>query len=269
MKFVRVKTGEEVFYGLLEDNYVRIINGNIFSGEYKITDRLLPLKKVTILAPCQPGKAICVGLNYRAHAQEVGFTLPDGLLVFLKASSALNHPGGEIIYPEATAHLEFEGELAIVIGKEAKNIKAADAYRYILGYTCANDVTARDIQKSESQWMRSKSFDSFMPLGPCIATEIDPNNVFVRSYQNGQIRQDSSTALLIYDIAKIVEFVSKSMTLNPGDVILTGSPKGTTPMQVGDRIEVEIDGIGRLSNTVIDGRCIEGNYENMCKSPMD
>jgi 2-keto-4-pentenoate hydratase/2-oxohepta-3-ene-1,7-dioic acid hydratase in catechol pathway len=257
MKFVRIQSennGPE--YGILENETVRLIKGDLFNSGYTITDKVLSLNRVNLLAPCQPGKVVCVGLNYKDHADEVGFALPKQPLIFLKSPSSINHPNGEIIYPSVTRQLEYEGELAIVIKKEAKNVRAEEAYNYILGYTCANDVTARDIQRSESQWMRAKSFDTFLPLGPCIETEIDPNNVKIRSYLNGQLRQDSSTALFIYNVPEILEFASQAMTLYPGDVILTGSPKGTGAMKVGDLIEVELEGIGRLSNLVSERQTI-------------
>lgn len=251
MKFVRFETINSPKYGILEEENIRVIEGGLFDSEYRVTEEILPLKKAKLLAPCQPGKVLCVGLNYKEHAEEVGFALPKQPLIFLKATSSINHPEGKIIYPRETQQLEFEGELAIVIKKEAKNIRAEEANDYIFGYTCANDVTARDIQRRESQWMRSKSFDTFLPLGPCITTDIDTNDLRIRSYLNGEIRQDSSTAMFIHKIPEILEFATQAMTLYPGDVILTGSPKGTGMMKVGDLIEVEIEGIGRLSNVIV------------------
>ena len=251
MKYVRFEAKSGIKYGVLDGKNIRIIEGSVFSSEYSITDKKIALDEAKLLAPCEPGQVICVGLNYKDHADEVGFTLPEKPLIFLKSSKSLNHPDGMIKYPSETNQIEFEGELAVVIKKEAKNISAADAYDYILGYTCANDITARDIQRSESQWMRSKSYDTFMPLGPCISTDIDPNSVRIRSYLNGEKKQDCSTAMFIHNVPTIVEFVTRVITLCPGDVILTGSPQGTSPMQVGDRIKIEIEGIGELSNLVV------------------
>lgn len=251
MKFVRFRAEKGEKFGILEGENVRIVEGNIFTSEYQVTGDTIPLPDVKLLAPCQPGKVLCVGLNYKEHANEVGFDLPERPLIFLKSPSSINLPEGEIIYPPETHQLEFEGELAIVIKKEAKNVNADEAFDYIFGYTCANDVTARDIQRSESQWMRSKSFDTFLPLGPCIRTDVDPNNLRIRTYLNGEIKQDSTTALLIHKIPNIIEFASRAMTLYPGDIILTGSPKGTGVMNVGDLVEVELEGIGRISNSVV------------------
>lgn len=251
MKFVRFRNGKGEKFGILEGENIRIVEGDILTSEYSVTRRTVPLPDVQLLAPCQPGKVLCVGLNYKEHANEVGFDLPEHPLIFLKSSSSINLPEGEIIYPPETHQLEFEGELAIVIKKEAKNVNADEAFDYIFGYTCANDVTARDIQRNESQWMRSKSFDTFLPLGPCIRTDLDPAHLRIRTYLNGEIKQDSSTSLLIHKIPHIIEFTSKAMTLYPGDIILTGSPKGTGTMNVGDRVEVEIEGIGRISNSIV------------------
>lgn len=253
MKFVRFQAENGIKYGILEEETVRVIEGDLFNSEYRITEKTLPLQRAKLLSPCVPGKVVCVGLNYKEHADEVGFDLPERPLIFLKSPSSINHPEGRIIYPPETQQLEFEGELAIVIKKEAKNVRAEEAYDYIFGYTCANDVTARDIQRRESQWMRSKSFDTFLPLGPCIITDINPSNLRIRSYLNGELRQDSSTAMFIHKIPEILEFATQAMTLYPGDVILTGSPKGTGVMKIGDLIEVELEGIGRLSNVVAEG----------------
>lgn len=256
MKFVRFQAEDSEKYGILEKENIRVIEGDLFNSDYRITEEIIPLQRAQLLAPCLPSKVLCVGLNYKEHAEEVGFDVPEKPLIFLKSSSSLNHPEGEIIYPPETQRLEYEGELAIVIKKEAKNLRAEEAYDYIFGYTCANDVTARDIQRSESQWMRSKSFDTFLPLGPCIRTDIDPNNLRIRSYLNGELRQDSSTAMFIHKIPEILEFATQAMTLYPGDIILTGSPKGTGTMEIGDLIEVELEGIGRLSNVIAEGQKI-------------
>lgn len=250
MKYVRFQAEKGEKYGILEGDSIHVIAGEPFNSEFRITEESISLRRAKLLAPCKPSKVLCVGLNYKEHAEEVGFSLPKQPLIFLKATSSVNDPDGKILYPQETNQLEYEGELAIVIGKEARNVPAEEAYNYIFGYTCANDVTARDIQRSESQWMRSKSFDTFLPLGPCIETDIDPSDLRIRTYLNGEIRQDSSSAMLINKIPEILEFAAQAMTLYPGDVILTGSPKGAGAMKIGDLIEVEIEGIGRLSNVV-------------------
>lgn len=251
MKFVRFQAENGKEYGVLEEKNIRVIEGDIFNSEYQITNKIIPLQRAKLLAPCQPSKVVCVGLNYKEHADEVGFDLPQKPLIFLKSPSSINYHQGDIVYPPETHRLEFEAELAFVIKKEAKNIKADEVYDCIFGFTCANDVTARDIQRKESQWMRSKSFDTFLPLGPCIVTGLDPNDLKIRSYLNGEIRQDSTTAMFIHKIPELIEFATQTMTLYPGDLILTGSPKGTGTMKEGDLIEVEIEGIGRLSNKVV------------------
>ena len=252
MKIVRFEYAEKVQYGILQGTEINIIVGDVFS-QYEITSQTVSLEAVKLLSPCLSTKAVCVGLNYYGHAQEMKLALPKEPLLFLKPSSALNHPRGEIRYPKSSKQLDYEGELAIVIKKEAKNITAAEAEDYILGYTCANDVTARDLQRIDGQWTRAKSFDTFLPLGPCIETEIDIRSKAIKLYLNDELKQSSNTSDLIFKIPELVAFISETMTLYPGDVILTGTPSGIGPMAVGDIVTVEIEGIGRLSNMVTRG----------------
>jgi 2-keto-4-pentenoate hydratase/2-oxohepta-3-ene-1,7-dioic acid hydratase in catechol pathway len=252
LKFVRFQLDQEIHYGVLADKGVRLIEGDIFAG-YSVTDRSLDLAEVRLLAPCTPSKAICIGLNYHDHAREMKSDLPTRPLLFMKPTSALTHPGGDIEYPAITSNLHYEAELAVVIGKTAKKVPAAQAYDYILGYTCANDVTARDVQRADGQWTRGKSCDTFLPLGPCIETQADTDNIAVNLYLNGELRQSSNTANLIFKVPELIAFITESMTLNPGDVILTGTPAGVGPMQVGDEVTVELGGIGRLVNRIVRG----------------
>lgn len=254
MKLVRFEIDNTVSYGILAaDNQIHMLSGDIFSNTLTETGQKISLDNVNLLAPCVPSKAVCIGLNYHDHAREMNLTLPEEPLLFLKPSSALNHPGGTIEYPAISKNLHFEGELAIVIKKEARKVPVETALNYVLGYTCANDVTARDIQMKDSQWTRGKSFDTFLPLGPCIETELDPHNVAIKLLLNGEVKQSSTTSNLIFTIPEMVAFISQVMTLYPGDVILTGTPSGVGPMQVGDMVTVEIEGIGHLNNRIVSG----------------
>lgn len=252
MKYVRVARPQGASYGLWEGDDIRLIDGDLF-GPHTVTDRRIKAADARLLAPCLPSKAVCIGLNYHDHAQEMKLTLPSEPLMFLKPSSSLADPSGPVEYPAISQNLHYEAEMAIVIGKAARKVAAADAGRYILGYTCANDVTARDIQMKDGQWTRGKSFDTFLPLGPCIVTDIDPGNLAIRLLLNDQVKQSSTTANLIFKVGDLVAFASQVMTLYPGDVILTGTPAGVGPMQVGDSVTVEIAGIGRLTNTIVKG----------------
>jgi len=250
MKIVRFEDAGKIKFGILHGNDIHIVIGDIF-GDYQISKQVIALENVKLLSPCVITKAVCVGLNYCGHAQEMKLELPDKPLLFLKPSSTLNHPAGAIEYPKISHDLHYEAELAVVIKKQARNIKAEDAADYILGYTCANDVTARDIQKADGQWTRGKSFDTFLPLGPCIETDIDPGSINIKLYLNDELKQSSNTSDLIFKIPELVEFITQVMTLYPGDVILTGTPSGIGPMEVGDIVTVELEGIGRLSNVII------------------
>ena len=203
-----------------------------------------------LLAPVTPTKIVCVGRNYAEHAKELGNEAPSEPILFLKPPSALLDPFGTIVRPAASQRVDHEGELAVVIGREAKNVRAADWRDYVLGFTCANDVTARDLQKKDVQFTRGKGFDTFLPLGPCLETELDVSSLRLTTRVNGETRQDGSTAQMIFDCAFLVEFISSIMTLVPGDVILTGTPAGVGPLNAGDTVEVEVEGIGVLSNVV-------------------
>ena len=195
-------------------------------------------------------KVVAVGLNYKKHAEELGFSLPTEPIIFIKPATSIIGHLENIIYPPSVGQLDYEAELAIVIKKIAKNVKKENANEYILGYTCANDVTARDFQKKDGQWTRAKSFDTFCPLGPQIISDLNPNNLEITLRLNGEIKQKSNTSDMIFSVAEIIEFVSSVMTLLPDDVIITGTPAGIGPMKKGDTVEVEIEGIGVLKNFV-------------------
>jgi 2-keto-4-pentenoate hydratase/2-oxohepta-3-ene-1,7-dioic acid hydratase in catechol pathway len=199
-----------------------------------------------LLCPVQPSKIVCIGRNYAAHARELGQAVPSEPLLFLKAPSALLGPGGTIRLPPESTRVEHEAELAVVIGTRAKNVAKDDALSHVFGYTVACDVTARDLQRKDVQFTRSKSFDTFCPIGPWIETEVDPRDVLVACRVNGSLRQHASTAEMLFDVPTVVSYVSRMMTLEPGDVILTGTPEGVGPLEAGDRLEVEIAGIGVL-----------------------
>ena len=202
----------------------------------------------------KPSKIIAIGLNYYDHARELKMPVPDHPIMFMKPASAGIKNGGSIIYPRQSKNVHYEGELAIVIGKKARNISRSAAVKYIRGYTCANDITARDIQNIDGQWTRAKSFDTFCPLGPRVVKDIDPMNLNIRTKVNGRIKQNSNTKNMIFNVHELVSFVSSVMTLLPGDVIITGTPPGVGPLKIGDIVEVEIEKIGILKNMVISAK---------------
>jgi 2-keto-4-pentenoate hydratase/2-oxohepta-3-ene-1,7-dioic acid hydratase in catechol pathway len=200
-----------------------------------------------------PSKIIAVGLNYHDHAKEMGMAIPDHPILFMKPATTVIKSGDAIIYPPQSKNVHYEGELAIIIKDKVRNIKKEDAAKHIKGYTCANDVTARDLQNIDGQWTRAKSFDTFCPLGPRIVSDLDPTNLNIQTRVNGEVKQNSNTKNMIFDVFELVSFVSSVMTLLPGDVIITGTPPGVGPLKIGDTVEVEIEGIGKLINTVTRG----------------
>jgi len=254
MEFVRFTVaGQEPKYGTLRGGHVHEIKGDIFS-EWEETGKSFIFSDVNILAPCQPSKIICIGLNYKDHAEEFNLTLPAKPIIFLKPPSAVIGPGAEIIKPLQCKRLDYEAELAVIIGKKAKHVEPHKAKDYIFGYSCANDVTARDKQPKDGQWTLSKSFDTFCPLGPKIVTDVTDTQLMIKCYVNGNIRQDSNTLQMIFDSSFLVSFVSKVMTLFPGDVILTGTPSGVGKIDPGDKVAVEIENLGTLENPVVEER---------------
>jgi 2-keto-4-pentenoate hydratase/2-oxohepta-3-ene-1,7-dioic acid hydratase in catechol pathway len=239
-------------YGVLEGTEVAVIEPHPFTS-HRPTGEVVDVEGLQLLAPVIPSKVVCVGRNYRDHAAELGNDVPDAPLLFLKPSSSVIGPGAPILYPsDHTEEVHHEAELAVVIGAIVSQATPEEAARGIYGFTAANDVTARDLQRAEPQWTRAKGFDSFCPLGPAIATDIDPHDVRVRCLVDGDVRQDGTTADLVFDVPTLVSYVSQVMTLLPSDVVLTGTPAGVGPILPGQVVTVEIDGIGRLSNPVVD-----------------
>lgn len=251
MKIARIlSTDNKEITGIVNDKEITEIVGDIYS-DYSETDNSYSTENVKLLPPCIPTKIIAVGLNYRDHAEEMKKEPPEDPMLFLKPSTTVIANEEEIIYPShMSERVDYEGELAVVIGREAHMVEEDDADRYIFGYTCINDVTARDLQKKDIQFTRGKGFNTFAPIGPHIETGLDPAGLKIQTRLNGEVRQDSDTGNLIFNVYKLVSFISKVMTLFPGDVIATGTPGGIGPMVPGDKVEIEISGIGTLTNTV-------------------
>lgn len=250
MKLLRFKTGEVEKKGVLVDGKIRRVLGTFFDN-FTVTDEIYEIDEVHFLPPVIPSKIVCIGRNYADHAKELGNEVPTEPLIFLKPNSAINNHEGLIIYPEQSNRVDYEAELAIVIKKRCKSVSEEDALDYVLGYTCFNDITARDIQKKEGKFTRAKSFDTFAPFGPFIETEFESfDNLSVKSFVNGEIRQDGNTKDMIFKVPQLISFISKVMTLYPGDVIATGTPEGVGELKPGDVVEVEVEGAGRLRNYV-------------------
>ncbi len=259
MRVARIRTAAgRTTHAVLDGTTAQPIEGDIF-GKWKKAGKPLALAEVTLLAPLLPVNLLCFGRNYKAHAEEGGEAPPAEPLLFIKASSCVADPGAPIVLPAiAPSQVDYEAELAVVIGKPARNVSPAQARDFIFGYTCANDVSARDVQGRDGQWSRAKSFDTFGPLGPWIETELDPGHLRIQGRLNGKVMQDASTADLIFDVGTLVSFLSRGMTLLPGTVLSTGTPAGcafaqTPPawLKPGDVFEVEIEGIGVLRNPVV------------------
>jgi len=259
MKIVRYQKNEEIFFGVLEGENIHPIKGDLFAA-IELSPQQIKRETVKLLAPVGPPNIIAIGLNYKKHADETGKDYPERPLIFLKATSSLVGSEDNIVIPEmAPNEVDYEAELAIVIGKKAKNIEVENVSEYIFGYTCGNDVSARDCQhRLDKQWARGKSFDTFCPLGPWIETDFpDPDNCKIVSRLNGKVMQDSNTSDLIFSTRELVSYCSKNFTLYPGTIIMTGTPEGVgyarkpqVFLKPGDNIEVEIEGIGTLSNQV-------------------
>jgi 2-keto-4-pentenoate hydratase/2-oxohepta-3-ene-1,7-dioic acid hydratase in catechol pathway len=246
---VRFHGKNKIVYGVIEGEKIREIEGDIFD-HFRLRNKNYSSKEILVLPPCIPSKIIAIGLNYRSHANEVRMQIPEEPMLFLKPASAVIGAEDRILFPTMAKRVDYEGELGIVVGKKCRGVSQQDAPHYILGYTCFNDVTARDLQKKDVQFTRSKSFDTFAPMGPCIETDLDPSDVLVETFLNGEKKQSASTKDLIFPVTFLVAFISNVMTLMPGDVIATGTPSGIGPMAVGDIIEVSIQGIGILRNKV-------------------
>lgn len=259
MRIIRYRESEQISYGILKNEEIYSIEGNIFDN-FQAGKKITLFKDVELLAPVEPPNVIAIGLNYRQHAIESGSEIPEKPVIFLKATTSVTGPDSEIILPKMAAEeVDYEAELAVVIAKETKNIETVSVSDHILGYTCTNDVSARDCQRRlDKQWARAKSFDTFCPLGPWIETDLDPNNLKVSSILNGKVMQDSNTSDMIFDIEQLVSYLSYNMTLKPGTVIITGTPEGVgfareepVFLREGDEIEIKIEGIGSLKNEII------------------
>jgi 2-keto-4-pentenoate hydratase/2-oxohepta-3-ene-1,7-dioic acid hydratase in catechol pathway len=251
MRLMRFRHGDRLATGVAEtgDDTVRVLAGTFFEDPLP-TGEELALDELHLLAPVLPSKLVCVGKNYAAHAAEFGMTVPDEPLLFLKPSTAVIGPNDPITLLPVSKRIDYEGELAVVIGRLAKDVRAEDAYRVILGYTCANDVTLRDLQRTDDQWARVKGFDGSCPLGPWIETDVDPNDAVLETRINGDVRQQGRTTDMVFGVATLIEYITGFMTLLPGDVLLTGTPEGVGPLAAGDVVEIEVEGAGVLANTV-------------------
>ncbi len=250
MKLVRFSVDSKTKYGVLKNNTIEAIKGKPF-GKINLTGEIYPLNKVKLLAPCRPSKIVALGINYASHGTEFKFDVPKSPLIFIKPPTAVIGPEDNIIYPPSSRQVDYEAELAVVIKKKARCVAKEKAFKYVLGYTCFNDVTARDQQKSDGQWTRAKGYDTFAPIGPWIETDLKPDNLKIESYLNGIQKQNGNTCDLVFPIDELIHFISNVMTLLPGDVIATGTPSGVGPMQPGDSIEITIEGIGTLKNSVV------------------
>jgi 2-keto-4-pentenoate hydratase/2-oxohepta-3-ene-1,7-dioic acid hydratase in catechol pathway len=251
MRIVRYESqdGKKPKYGWLFEDRVGEIGGNIF-GRYRRKEALTPLADVRLVAPSEPGKIICVGRNYVEHAKELGNEVPKVPLIFMKPPSAIIANGETIVLPPQSTRVEHEAELVIVIGKRGRHIPAENAKKHILGYTIGNDVTARDLQQMDSQWTRAKGFDTFCPFGPWIDTDFDPSDAVVTCRVNGQMRQMASTRDMVFNVGTLIAYISSIMTLEPGDLIFTGTPSGVGELADGDEVSVEIEGLGLIKNKV-------------------
>ena len=250
MKVARFSNGAEPRYGIVDGPELVVLKGHPLVAGYQTTGERIPLKEVKLLAPTIPSKIVCIGKNFADHAAEIGEEVTAEPLIFFKPSSAIIGHGDAIVIPPQSKQVELEAELCLVIGKLAKNVSEEKALEYLWGVTIANDVTARDLQFGDGQWARSKGFDTFCPLGPWVETEFVPDGQVIESRINGEIRQNVAITEMVHKIPAIISYVSKNMTLLPGDIILTGSPAGISVINSGDLIECEIEGIGILSNPV-------------------
>jgi 2-keto-4-pentenoate hydratase/2-oxohepta-3-ene-1,7-dioic acid hydratase in catechol pathway len=247
MKYCRFKQNGKSSLGIVEGQEIWVCGPDL-----QKTEELWYMDEVELLAPVAPSKIVCVGRNYSEHARELGNEVPSEPLLFLKAPSAVVASGDEIVIPAQSERVEHEGELAVIIGRECKGLSDTDdPLEYVFGYTCLNDVTARDLQKKDVQFTRAKSFDTFCPVGPFIETDLDPADVRVTTRVNGEIRQDGRTSQMVFPVGFLVRYISRQMTLNVGDVIATGTPSGVSQLRDGDVCEVEVEGIGVLSNHVV------------------
>ena len=257
MRIVRFAAQGKVTYGILKGNVISGLRGSPFvqfrrsRGTFALDGNSYRLEEVRLLAPCSPSKIVCLGLNYRAHAEETKLAMPSIPLIFLKPSTAVISPEDKITLPRNYKRVDYEGELAVVIGRQAKDVPEDKAEEFVLGYTCFNDVTERHNQKDDGQWTRAKGYDTFAPIGPWIETELATDDLKIETYLNGELKQSSRTSDLIFGVPKLISFISGVMTLLAGDVIATGTPSGIGRISQGDVVEVKIEGIGTLRNYVV------------------
>jgi len=251
MRLVRFRHGDRIATGAVQpgSDIIQVIAGTFFEDPLP-TGEEVAIDDVMLLAPVLPSKLVCVGKNYAAHAAEFGMEVPEEPLLFLKPSTAVIGPGDPIRLLPINRRTDYEGELAVVIGRLARNVRAEDVSRFILGFTCANDVTLRDLQKADDQWARAKGFDGSCPLGPWIETSVDPTDAVVETRLNGEVVQQASTSDMVFGVAELIEYITAFMTLLPGDALLTGTPDGVGPLRAGDVVEVEVEGVGALRNGV-------------------
>ena len=250
MRYVKLLRDGKGVWGVLQGDLVRTLTKPPFE-EICYDGESLPLEACRLVAPCEATKIVCVGKNYYDHAVEMGEEVPEQPILFLKAPNTLNHPEGTVHAPGFVKRLDYEGELAFVIRRRAKGVKAENFADYILGYTCLNDVTARDVQKGDGQWSRGKSMDGFAPIGPVVTDEVDPAALAIETRLNGTVVQQGNTSQFMTAVPQLLEFITASMTLEPGDVVTTGTPAGVGPMAPGDTVEVTVQGIGTLRNHII------------------
>ena len=250
MKIIHFTTGKKAEYGILNGEVIQAATGTPYDG-LKPANHRYNLNDVRLMAPCAPSKVVAVGLNYYSHAQELEMPIPANPLLFMKPSTSVIGPEDKILYPRSSQRVDYEGELGVVMKASAHQVPVEKALDYVLGYTCFNDVTARDLQKQDGQWTRAKGFDTFAAIGPCIETELNPGNLKIEAYLNGELKQRGSTSDLIFPVPELVSFISSIMTLLPGDVIATGTPSGIGPMSPGDTVEIRIAAIGTLRNYVV------------------
>ena len=250
MLIARVSHHDEVSFAAVNGDRVELIDTHPF-GEVQLTGESHPLESVRLLAPILPSKVIAVGKNYADHAAEMGSEVPTEPMIFMKPSTSVVGPGSAIVLPGSSQHVDLEAELAVVIGRMCRHVPVDRVADVVLGYTCANDVSARDHQASDGQWGRAKGFDTFCPIGPWIATDVAPGDLAITGSVNGEVRQSARTSSMVRDVATLVSWISGVMTLLPGDVILTGTPAGVSPIVAGDEVTIDIEGIGQLRNPVV------------------
>lgn len=250
MRIVRFRIDDKIKYGVLKNKSIQAINGNPYNN-INFTGEIYILNKVKLLAPCKPTKIVALGVNYINHGLELNHEIPKSPLIFIKPPTAVIGPEDNIVYPPSSQRVDYEAELGVVIKKKARHVEKEKALDYVLGYTCFNDVTARDQQKFDGQWTRAKGYDTFAAIGPWIETDTTPDNLRVEAYLNDVQKQNGNTRDLVFPVEELIHFISNVMTLLPGDVIATGTPSGVGPMLPGDTIEIKIKSIGTLKNYVI------------------